>query len=70
MSMFVRESPYDVVRQNTEGVFPVILMDYHTIYNMKPTNHKVLVCLIQHRSEHPKDQVTYTLNWMKFQLEF
>lgn len=58
MSMFVRESPYDVVRQNTEGVFSVILLDYHTIYNMKPTK----VCLIQHRSEHPKDQVTYTLN--------
>lgn len=62
MSMFVRKSPYDVVRQNTEGVFSVILLDYHTIYNMKPTKHKVLVSLIQHRSEHPKDQVTSTLN--------
>lgn len=69
-SMFVRKSPCDVVRQNTEGVFSVILMDYHTIYNMKPTKHKVLVCLIQHCSEHAKDQVTSTLNWMKFQLEF
>lgn len=62
MSMFVREFFYDVVRQNIEGVFFVILLDYYIIYNMKFINYKVFVCFIQYRFEYFKDQVIYILN--------